>query len=227
MQRTAWCFSQMLCRVAENCCVVLLKMRLFRGKAANRQSQVRRPVREEFDADLAIQKMMASGHWPRREYMRGASVMSPSENKTHWSASAEVAARRGTWTHLQCECVLNGGSVDGVCPELALLAIFLGRTKPLLASRTEWCIWATKEKVAGCIDFAAIDERPPGVSWLASPSVKWVLLIELLLLGLAGLFSHGCQVGGLETHCESGPQICQPLAKSGGAARALGGRTRG
>lgn len=149
----------MLCRVAENCCVVLLKMRLFRGKAANRQSQVRRPVREEFDADLAIQKMMTSGHWPRREYMRGASVMSPSENKTHWSASAEVAARRGTWTHLQCECVLNGGSVDGVCPELALLAIFLGRTKPLLASRTEWCIWATKEKVAGCIDFAAIDEK--------------------------------------------------------------------
>ena len=120
----------MLCRVAENCCVVLLKMRLFRGKAANRQSQVRRPVREEFDADLAIQKMMTSGHWPRREYMRGASVMSPSENKTHWSASAEVAARRGTWTHLQCKCVLNGGSVDGVCPELALLAIFLGRTKP-------------------------------------------------------------------------------------------------
>ena len=51
----------MLCRVAENCCVVLLKMRLFRGKAANRQSQVRRPVREEFDADLAIQKMMPAG----------------------------------------------------------------------------------------------------------------------------------------------------------------------
>ena len=47
----------------------------------------------------------------------------------------------------------------GVCPELVLLAIFLGRTKPLLAFRTEWCIWATKEKVAGCIDFAAIDEK--------------------------------------------------------------------
>ena len=91
--------------------------------------------------------------------MRGTSVMNPADIKNLWSSNAAAAARAGTWMHLQCECVLNGGFIDGACPEMTLLQQFLGNTKPLLAFRTEWCVWAEEEKLAGCIDFVGIDEK--------------------------------------------------------------------
>lgn len=86
-------------------------------------------------------------------------IMSPAEIKEHWALKAEMASHAGTWTHLQCECVLNGGAIKGTCAEMDLLRTFVGRTRPLLAFRTEWCIWASDERLAGCIDFAAIDEK--------------------------------------------------------------------
>jgi hypothetical protein len=86
-------------------------------------------------------------------------IMSPTEIKEHWALKAQMASHAGTWAHLQCECVLNGGAIKGTCAEMDLLRTFVGRTRPLLAFRTEWCIWASDERLAGCIDFAAIDEK--------------------------------------------------------------------
>eukprot|EP00435_Cladocopium_sp_Y103_P030280 s3264_g7.t1 len=85
--------------------------------------------------------------------------MSPGEIQERWALKAQMASHAGTWIHLQCECVLNGGAINGTCAEMDLLRAFLGRTRPLLAFRTEWCIWASDEELAGCIDFAAIDEK--------------------------------------------------------------------
>ena len=102
---------------------------------------------------------MTGMRWPLAEYMRGGCIMSPAEIKSQWAANAEAAWRAGTGTLRQCECILNGDAIAGSCRETMLLAAFLARTRPLLANRTEWCIWASDEELAGCIDFAAIDEK--------------------------------------------------------------------
>ena len=119
---------------------------------------------QEFDADKAIAKMMAGPNWPRIEYMRGSEPLSAAEIKEVWAANAAAASAAGTYTHLQCEAVLNGGAVEGSCLEMKLLSHFFGSTRPLMAYRTEWCIWATAERLAGCIDFAAMDEHGQLVS---------------------------------------------------------------
>ena len=85
--------------------------------------------------------------------------MSPEEIKKHWRECGAAAAAAGTWTHAQCECVLNGGHVTGECTEMSIFRHFLGSTQPLLAYRTEWVIWAEEEGLAGCIDFAALDMK--------------------------------------------------------------------
>lgn len=136
--------------------VVLLFEILFRIKITDMHC-AKCSTLQEFDADKAIASMMAGSRWPRSEYMVGSRPMTAAEIKKKWAANADAASRAGTWTHMQCECVLNGGAVKGECVEMRLLARFLGNTRPLLAFRTEWCIWATDEKVAGCIDFAALD----------------------------------------------------------------------
>lgn len=83
--------------------------------------------------------------------------MTAEDIKERWRQNGAEASAAGTWTHAQCECVLNGGHVAGECLELSLFRRFLGSTEPLLAYRTEWIIWAEKENLAGCIDFAALD----------------------------------------------------------------------
>ncbi|CAL1158997.1 unnamed protein product, partial [Cladocopium goreaui] len=80
------------------------------------------------------------------------------EQAAYYSQSYEKAKQRQQWLHAwdaARPCLLNGGAIDGNCAEIGLLATFLCRAQPLLAFRTEWCIWATEEKLAGCIDFAA------------------------------------------------------------------------
>ena len=174
MQRTAWCFSQMLCRVAENCCVVLLKMRLFRGKAANRQSQVRRPVREEFDADLAIQKMMPAGTG------RGGNTCEelPSCRLRKTKHTGRLPQK---WLHAEehghtfkahvfstaaasTECVLNW----------LYLQFFLAAQSPTPCISHRVVHLGDKGKSGRLHRFCRHRrERPPSVSWLARPSVKY------------------------------------------------------
>ena len=82
-------------------------------------------------------------------------VMSPDDIKNVWEANRIRSSWLGTWMHAQCECILNGGHIVGQCTEMMMFATFIANTMPLLAYRTEWCIWATDEKIAGAIDFVA------------------------------------------------------------------------
>jgi len=91
--------------------------------------------------------------------MDGDRPLSPQEIKSAWETRKIESATAGTWTHLQCECVMNGGYIRGTCPEIELLKMFLAQTAPLLAYRAEWCVWADKERLAGTIDFVASDMR--------------------------------------------------------------------
>ena len=102
-------------------------------------------------------------------------IMTPDEISQMWADNGKDAAAAGTWTHALCECVLNGGAVTGSCAEMTALASFLGSTRPLLAYRTEWCIWGAEEMLAGCIDFAAMDANGELVC-LGSTRVKcqWI-----------------------------------------------------
>lgn len=111
---------------------------------------------QAFDADRAIASMMQK-QWPRSEYMTGNRPMLPEEIKDRWERNRQEAALAGAWTHLHCECVLNGGYIDGHCPEMNLFRQFLGQVPPLLAYRTEWCVFSSQEQLAGMIDFAAQD----------------------------------------------------------------------
>ena len=86
-------------------------------------------------------------------------IMTVDEIKNSWKRNGEIASKLGTWAHLQCECVLNGGHVATPGPEMRCLASFLQNSDRLLAFRTEWAIWATEEKLAGTIDFCTVDYR--------------------------------------------------------------------
>ena len=114
---------------------------------------------ETFDADVASANMQRSSRWPRPEYSSVQSdgvllPMTAAEIKHMWLRNATDAAHRGTWMHLQIEVLMNGGFVAGHWPELKLFGQFLSEfSYPLLAFRTEWCIFAEEHSLAGCIDF--------------------------------------------------------------------------
>ena len=84
-------------------------------------------------------------------------VMTPDDIKDKWAKHGAASAAAGTWVHLQCECVLNGGLIRGSSIEMTLFQRFLSETEPLVAWRTEWCIWASEERLAGMIDFVAMN----------------------------------------------------------------------
>lgn len=116
---------------------------------------------EIFDADGAIANMQNSSRWPRPEYSSVQTngmllPMTAEEIKHMWLQNSRDAAHRGTWMHLQIEVLMNGGFVAGHWPELKLFGQFLREfSRPLLAFRTEWCIFAKEHSLAGCIDFVA------------------------------------------------------------------------
>ena len=56
--------------------------------------------------------------------------------------------------HLQTKVFLNGGSMQGDCCELRLFARFLREYPlPLAAFRSEWCIFAEEEQLAGRVSW--------------------------------------------------------------------------
>ncbi|CAJ1351459.1 unnamed protein product, partial [Effrenium voratum] len=118
---------------------------------------------EPFVSDEAIRKMMAGPRWPREPYIKKpcSTPMTPEEIKDMWARNAKLAANQGTWTHLQCECVLNGGAVaDGAgSMEMQLFRTFLLGSPKLIAYRTEWAIFGGRERLAGTIDFVARNDR--------------------------------------------------------------------
>ena len=78
--------------------------------------------------------------WQEHELCR------PMKSKCLWDKNREDSAAAGVWTYAQCECVLNGGYIDGACAEMNLFKTFLAMSPPLLALRTERCIWATQRR---------------------------------------------------------------------------------
>lgn len=89
--------------------------------------------------------------------MEGTRALTADEIKARWDLQRDQSAVAGAWTHLQCECVFNGGYIEDSCQEMDLLKTFLGNVPPLLAYRAEWCVWADEEQIAGMIDFVATD----------------------------------------------------------------------
>ena len=117
-----------------------------------------------FQADDVIRRMMAGPNWPRAEYSRYEAgqllPLTSSQIKAKWKQNAEEAALLGTWTHLKIECLLNGGRLLEYGLEMDLFFRFLqNHSQKLMAYRTEWCIWGTEERLAGCIDFAAMNSQ--------------------------------------------------------------------
>ena len=101
-------------------------------------------------------------------------TMTRDEIKTFWKRNGEDASRRGTWAHLQCECILNAGQVTSPGPEMWSLSQFLQTSERLIAYRSEWSIWATEENLAGSVDFCATDAEGCLVliDWKRSKNLK-------------------------------------------------------
>ena len=79
-------------------------------------------------------------------------ALSAEEIKRKWTVNRDQAAREGTWMHAQFECLLNGGSVPELTPEIRLLLKFLNGLNNATVYRTEWKICADTVDVAGSID---------------------------------------------------------------------------
>ena len=118
-----------------------------------------------------LQQAPTHESWDGARYLL---TMTRDEIKACWKRNGEVASRRGTWAHLQCECILNAGQVRSPGPEMLCLSQFLQTSERLIAYRSEWCIWATEENLAGSIDFCATD--PAGclvlIDWKRSKNLK-------------------------------------------------------
>ena len=75
--------------------------------------------------------------------------------KLIWDNNRIEAGNRGTFMHLTFELFLNCSSISFYTVELELFMRYLLTLRHLTAYRTEWCIWATDERLAGSIDFVA------------------------------------------------------------------------
>ena len=84
-------------------------------------------------------------------------ALTPAQIKQKWDANCRDAAHRGTWMHYRCEAWLNRIPVDDISPEFTLFLGFVYSLGGLTAYRTEWVIYSEAERLAGSIDFVAID----------------------------------------------------------------------
>ncbi|CAE7447342.1 ASB8 [Symbiodinium sp. CCMP2592] len=79
-------------------------------------------------------------------------AMSSSDVKRKWETARDEASHEETWMHAQFECLLNGGTVPAMTPEISLLCKFLERLHHATIYRTEWKMYADDIDVAGSID---------------------------------------------------------------------------
>lgn len=84
-------------------------------------------------------------------------ALSPEEIKDQWQANGREAANRGTWMHYTFELHLNRELLEDDSREFQLFRQFLSTLTGYTAYRTEWWIFADRERLAGSIDFAAMD----------------------------------------------------------------------
>ena len=71
-----------------------------------------------------------------------------------WKQKGEEAANSGTWMHAMLEHLFNGFQVQpgSMATELSMAINLVGEIADVVAYRTEWCIYATEEDLAGSID---------------------------------------------------------------------------
>ena len=81
-------------------------------------------------------------------------MMTDSEIFTMWEAQKNQAANSGAWTHAMLEYSFNGRSVipGNMQGELESAKQIIEGLGLLEVFRTEWCIYATEEDLAGSID---------------------------------------------------------------------------
>ncbi len=101
-------------------------------------------------------------------------ALSPVEIERKWELNAVDASNRGAWMHLTFEHYLNRNIVDTSTAEMHLLLKYLGTLSNLRSHRTEWTIYGTDERLAGSIDFVAMNTKGEYVlfDWKRSKNLR-------------------------------------------------------
>ncbi|CAE7264816.1 GIP [Symbiodinium sp. CCMP2592] len=116
----------------------------------------------------------ASTGWPELEKQ---CMLLDSEIRLMWDTKRREAANSGTWTHAMLEFLFNGyqvmpGNMTGELDAAVALIHQLGNVE---VYRTEWCIYASREDVAGSIDLvlkSSEDETFYLVDWKRSEKLQ-------------------------------------------------------
>jgi ATP-dependent exoDNAse (exonuclease V) beta subunit len=135
---------------------VLEELRLHLAGAALLQTLLDQPADEQTIAAEAAALCFES---PGLKTLIDGLALSPEEIKAKWQANGAEAANRGTWMHYSFELHLNRELLMDESREFQLFREFLSTLTGYTAYRTEWWIFADKERLAGSIDFAATDAR--------------------------------------------------------------------
>ncbi|CAE7264806.1 unnamed protein product [Symbiodinium sp. CCMP2592] len=112
--------------------------------------------------------------WPELEKQ---CMLLDSEIRLMWDTKRREAANSGTWTHAMLEFLFNGyqvmpGNMTGELDAAVALIHQLGNVE---VYRTEWCIYASREDVAGSIDLvlkSSEDETFYLVDWKRSEKLQ-------------------------------------------------------
>ena len=119
----------------------------------------------EFDADVAVKKMMKGRNWgPSHRYFG----ISATAIKKEWTETGKVASSRGTWLHGQLERYMNGFQLKAApYADLIPLQQFfewerLHFTGQLVPFRTEMRFWSDSSlKLTGTADLLAVNPHHP------------------------------------------------------------------
>lgn len=143
-----------------------------------------------FDADVVIDKMMASRNWPHSEYFG----MTKESIKQQWETNRDEAAKAGTAMHKSieeflnrpeeeqlevCKHFLTSGSAHSSVPQTKEFFYFLcfwndldGDYKPY---RTEWLVYDADKRLSGSIDLV-LQNTMTGkfviIDWKRSKQIK-------------------------------------------------------
>jgi len=109
-----------------------------------------------FDADVIIDRMMASNKWPMSKYFG----KTKQEIKDLWRENGMRASKAGTKMHEDIEFFWNKQPRDNTSVEYSYFMEFCGKNKELVPYRTEMMVYHDKWQFAGSIDM--IFENPDG-----------------------------------------------------------------
>ena len=109
-----------------------------------------------FDADVIIDKMMASARWSKSKYFG----QTKEEIKALWKSNGREASEAGTKLHEDIEYFWNGVSRENKSVEYGYFGQFATAFNHLVPYRTEMMVYHDQWKFAGSIDM--LFENPDG-----------------------------------------------------------------